>query len=377
MPLVQFPSTERPVVSVVVLAWKQTDRLIGCLSALAASADAPEFEIVLVLNGASDEVRRVVAENVSGAQIVDVEANIGFGGGCNVGVDRARGQYILLLNDDAIVHEHLLSRLHFRIDTEPDIGAVAAVLVNPDGTLQEAGSRVLEGAGTVQLGAGLALDAEEAQPFLTVRNIDYGSAAALLVCKAAFDAIGGFDSIYEPAYFEDVDLAFRLKESGWRVVLEPAATAVHAAGSSTSTETRFRHFAADHAGTAFIARWNDVLSTAPQRDADLAALVNVPRAARPAATRSTDSPLAIAASIANGYAGWLTATLDRLESQHAEADHVLAAEREESRQLRERVDSLGATAHALRARLDDLESRGPVGLAKWQVGLLRSRHTRG
>jgi GT2 family glycosyltransferase len=376
MPLVQFPSTDSPVISVVVLAWKQTDRLIACLTALAASTDAPAFEVVLVLNGASPEVRRLVAEGVDGAQIVDIEANIGFGGGCNAGIDRARGGFILLLNDDATVDPHLLARSFARIDAESDVAAVAAVLVNPDGTLQEAGSRVLDSAATVQLGAGLALDSDEARAFLTPRDIDYGSAAALLVRRSALDAIGGFDPIYEPAYFEDVDLAFRLKENGWRVVLEPSARATHAAGSSTSTDTRFRRFASDHAGTAFIDRWGTVLADAPQRDADPSALLHVPRADRAAAPRSTASPSATAASIATGYAAWLADALDHLEAEHADDVARLAAEREEARQLREKVDSLNTIAHELKTRLDDLEARGPVGVVKWQVGLFKLRHAR-
>ena len=376
MPLVQFPSTASPVVSVVVLAWKQTDRLIACLSALTASVDAPDYEVVLVLNGASSEVRRLVAEGVVGAQIVDIDANIGFGGGCNAGVARARGGFILFLNDDATVDEHLLARLSARIDAEPDVAAVAAVLVNPDGSLQEAGSRVLDSAATVQLGAGLALDSDEARALLTPRDIDYGSAAALLVRKAALDAIGGFDPIYEPAYFEDVDLAFRLKENGWRVVLEPSARAVHAAGSSTSTDNRFRRFASDHAGTAFIERWGAVLADAPSHDADPSVLVQVPRAERAAAQSSAASPSATSASIATGYAAWLADALDRLEAEHADAVALLAAEREETRQLREKVDSLNGIAHDLKSRLDDLEGRGPVGVVKWQVGLFKLRHAR-
>ena len=255
MTLVQFPRIDDPIVSVVVLAWRQTDRLVDCLVALQASVDAPPFEVVLVLNGADPEVRTVVETEISGAVVVDIEQNLGFGGGCNVGISTSRGAYVLLLNDDVTVDEKLLATLVNRVTTDPSIAAAAAVLINPDGSLQEAGSRVLSGGGTAQLGAGLAIDSDAAQELLVVRDIDYGSAAALLIARTALDAIGGFDPIYEPAYFEDVDLALRLKERGLRVVLEPAARAVHATGSSTATDTRFRRFASDHAGTEFAARW--------------------------------------------------------------------------------------------------------------------------
>ena len=81
MQTVTMPETAAPEISVVVLAWRQTDRLVDCLAALAASESAPPFETVVVLNGASPEVRSIVESRVSGAVLVDIEQNIGFGGG--------------------------------------------------------------------------------------------------------------------------------------------------------------------------------------------------------------------------------------------------------------------------------------------------------
>jgi GT2 family glycosyltransferase len=375
MPLVHFPSTVDPVLSVVVLAWRQTDHLVECLAAVLASEDAPPYEVVLVLNGATEEVREVVREQIAGALTVDVTVNVGFGGGCNLGASHARGEHILFLNDDAVVAPSLLAALTRRMTAEPDVGAVAAVLLNSDGTLQEAGSRVVDGAGTVQLGAGLAVGSQEAQSFLTPRDIDYGSGAALLVRHDAFTALGGFDPIYEPAYFEDVDLSFRLKESGWRVVLEPTAEARHFSGASTSTDTRFRRYASDHAGTHFLERWKDVLADAPERDAHPTEILRIPRAERPAADGFSGTPAEKAASIANGYSAWLLVETDRLESQLAAIAEQLEAEREHSRALEKKVDSLNVVAHGLRIRLDDLESRGPVGLVKWRLGIIKNRPT--
>lgn len=381
MPLVNLPPAEQPRLSIIVLAWRQTDRLLECLAAVRDSVGTPSFEVVLVLNGASAEVRTLVEAEITGAVVVDVAANVGFGGGCNLGVARARGSLLFFLNDDAVVEPQLLARLVERADSDTGVAAVAAVLVNPDGTLQEAGSRVLSSAGTVQLGAGLPMDSDEAAALLTPRDIDYGSAAALLVDRRAFDAVGGFDPLYEPAYFEDVDLSLRLKEAGWRVVLEPAARAGHAAGSSTSADTRFRRFAADHAGTEFIARWAAVLPAAADRDAGPEALLPVPRAERPPARTSADSPAATAASIASNYSEWLAARLDDLEAEHTRREDELVAElaaaRAESRELREKVASLNTVAHDLKLRLDDLEARGPVGVVKWQLGLVKSRRSRG
>ena len=366
MRLVTMPESDDPQVSVVILAWRQTDRLLDCLAALAESSGAPAFETVIVLNGATPEVRELVADGVAGARIVDVEANIGFGGGCNLGVAVARAPLVLFLNDDAVVDPGMLAALSARVLGDDTVAAAAAVLLNPDGSLQEAGSRVLADAGTVQLGSGLAVDSPEAAALLTARDIDYGSGAALLVRKAAFDAVGGFDPIYEPAYFEDVDLAFRFKARGLRVVLEPAARATHATGSSTSTDTRFRDYASDHAGTAFLGRWRQTLQTAPERDAPADALCVVSAADSHETDRSVRTPTEASAAITAGYVRWLSDRLDAREARLA----VLEAEGAE---LRAKQAELNQTAHELRSRLDDLESRGPVGIVKWQLGVAKNR----
>jgi len=368
MQTVTLPEAAAPVISVVVLAWRQTDRLLDCLAALAASESAPSFETIVVLNGAAPEVRELVRSGVQGAVVVDIEHNVGFGGGCNRGVAAARGSLLLFLNDDAIVQPGLLRALSDRVLDDEGIAAAAAVLLNPDGTLQEAGSRVLADAGTVQLGAGLAPDSPEAAPYLTARDIDYGSGAALMVRRAAFDAVGGFDPIYEPAYFEDVDLSFRLKAAGHRVVLEPSARATHATGSSTAADPRFRTFAADHAGTAFIARWSTTLTGAPDRDASPEVLRAIDAADAPITDTAPRTPAETSASITADYVLWLSAQLDatqaRVDALEAEGAAARAKEAE-----------LNATAHALRTRLDDLESRGPVGIVKWQLGMLKNRPT--
>jgi len=376
MPLVNFPRVDDPTVSVIVLAWRQTDRLVACLSSLAESADGPSFEVVIVLNGAAAEVRRVVEAQISGATVVSVEQNLGFGGGCNIGVASSRGRQILFLNDDVTVDPGMLAALSAHLDRDPGIAATAAVLLNPDGSLQEAGSRILSSGGTVQLGAGLPINSNDASSFLTEREIDYGSAAALLVTRKAFDDVGGFDPVYEPAYFEDVDLALRLKEHGGRVTLEPRARATHATGSSTATDTRFRQFAADHAGSEFAARWGDILPLAADRDAEPERVLPVPPSDRPPVLRSESTPAATAGSIASNYATWLGAQLDRLESDRATREADLRAAEAEIETLRNCVASLNSTAHGLKERLDDLEARGPIGVVKWQLGLVKLRHAR-
>nr|WP_157155327.1 glycosyltransferase family 2 protein [Diaminobutyricimonas sp. LJ205] len=372
MQSVSLPQSASPRVSVIVLAWRLVDELLECLSSLAA-VSTTEVEVIVVLNGAEPAVRAAVRSQVHGAREVNLEANIGFGGGCNAGAAAARGEYLVFLNDDAQVEPGMLAALMRGADADPSVGGVAAVLLHPDGSLQEAGSRVLRTAGTVQLGAGMDLAAASDAGLLTRREIDYGSGAALLILKRAFESVDGYDPIYEPAYFEDVDLAFRLKAAGWKIILEPEARAIHASGASTSRDRRFQTFASERSGAAFIDRWARTLESAPEADDPLEKLCQVVPGEAPQRAAESVGVTQTAVQIAQDYSTWLVGHLDALEEEHARTVRDLAECRTTAEAAQQRVRELEARAHELDQRLRDLESRGPVGIIKWQGGILRRR----
>ena len=374
---VHFEQPAEPIASVIVLAWRLTTQLVDCLRSLSESKNAPPFEVLLVLNGASAETRAIVAAQVRGAHLIDLEANVGFGGGCNVAALNARGKYLVLLNDDTVVDRGWLATIVAAADVAPKrVGAIASVLLNPDGTVQEAGSRVLSSAGTVQFGKGMPMDAAVAAGMFSRRPIDYGSGAALLIRRTAFEAVGGFDPIYEPAYFEDVDLCFRLKLAGWSTVLEPKAWVTHASGGSTSRDRRFRDFASFRSGRHFITRWGPVLAQAPAAEAPLKHLCDPALAGPPPLpgspteindpTPSTRTALAIA----RNYQDWLGQQLDIAEEGVIVERHLRGIDADRIRDLTHEVEYL-------RIWMAALEKRGLYGILRWRVGLtLRRRKSR-
>ena len=375
--IVRFDQPPEPVASVIVLAWRLTTELMDCLRSLRESKDAPPFEVQLVLNGASPETRAIVAAQVRGAHVINLEAYVGFGGGCNVAALNSRGKYIVLLNDDTVVDRGWLATIVAAADAAPKrVGAIASVLLNPDGTVQEAGSRVLSSAGTVQFGKGMPMDAAVSAGMLSRRPIDYGSGAALLIRRAAFEAVGGFDPIYEPAYYEDVDLCFRLKLAGWSTMLEPKAWVTHASGGSTSRDQRFRDFAASRSGTLFIARWGAVLAQAPEADAALKQLCDPGLAGAsplPGAPTEISDPTPTtrtALTIARNYQEWLSRQLDIAEEGVIIERHLRGTDVDRIRDLTQEVQYL-------RSWMAALEKRGLYGIMRWRVGLsLRRRRSR-
>jgi len=384
----RFPSIDSPLCSIVVLAWRLEHPLLECLASVAASVDAPPFEVVVVLNGATEGVRATVAQSVQGVTVVDLPHNVGFGGGCNAGVDVARGERIVFLNDDTVVQPGWLAALSRAADERGPGDAVASVLLDPDGRVQEAGSRVLPDATTTAIGRGLTVEEAEAEGLLTPRAIDYGSAAALLVGTDAFRSIGGFDPVFEPAYYEDVDLQFRLKLAGGQVVLAPEARVAHALGGSTSAQPIFQRWADRKNSAIFIDRWSAVLAGAPHRTDPIDRLCAIPVDAGsalnsrplPPASQIAENALAIAFSVSQGYASWLA---DRVsgasEELQIERDLVrdvsLTNQALDARvtELTTEVQEITAERDLLAARLHDLDHRGLIGIARWKAGVISNR----
>ena len=376
---------ERPIVSVIIVTWRAGSSIREALTSIAGSARPPRLEIVVVLNGAGDAGRAAVAESGVDAVVVDLEVNTGYGYACNAGAAAASAdaEYLLFFNDDAVAEPDMLRNLvdaaELPVDGHP-VGAVAAVLLNEDGTIQEAGSRVLTDAGTLQFGSGSTLDEATAAGLLRRREIDYGSGAALLIRRDAFSSLGGYDPRYTPAYYEDVDFALRLKSVGRSTVLEPTARAVHRAGGSTETERRFRDFAAGRSGDAFRARWARTLADAPEADEPVGALcpaLGMDPDDDPVAKPDDRAPLAIGLGIVQDYSAWLNRRLDDCESAVVSTRHALDVSREETCAATEHAAEVGRRAGELGERLNELEHRGLVGIAKWRIGaMMRHRAAR-
>ncbi len=215
-----------PRVTVVLVSYGGRELVVRCLELLAAHTTVP-YRVVVADSASPDGTGEWLAENLTGAEVLRMSANLGFGAGGNLGVARADTELLCFLNADVEVTPGWLEPLLSFLDSRPEVGAVAPVMLNPDGSVQEAGS-VIGGDGWCR-----AYDA--AEPTLFPREVDYASAACLLVRRSAFLEAGGFSPAYEIAYFEDVDLALSMRAHGRQTWVQPASRVVHARhGSSTS-----------------------------------------------------------------------------------------------------------------------------------------------
>jgi GT2 family glycosyltransferase len=218
-----------------------------------ATQDDDQVETIVVANQVPlDDLAQV--EDRSQLVMVTSETNLGFGGGNDCAGRLAHGEYLVFLNDDSTVEPDFLEHLMATVESDPSIGAVGSRIALPDGTLQEAGSVIWNNGSTTHIGLGLRMDTNR---FNYRRDADYVSANGFLIRRTAWDAVGGFDDRYHPAYFEDVDLCMSLREHGYRVLYEPRSLVHHL--ESQSTSTRYREFLLAHNRAQFFEKWRHQL----------------------------------------------------------------------------------------------------------------------
>jgi GT2 family glycosyltransferase len=254
-----------PDLSVCILVLDDTARALICLDSLRRpGAIPPRTELVVVANGTPhDQLDALMAHDDVVLVVNDV--NLGFAGGCNQAASVARARLLIFLNDDSTVENGCIDALVRASSTDPSIGAVGARIVSGDGTLQEAGSVLWRDGSTTHVGDGLPPDSAA---FQESRDVDYASANGLLVTRGAWDAVGGFDERFYPAYFEDVDLCLALAARGFRVRYEPQARVVHQ--GSQSTTGVYRLFLLIRNRQRLVEKWGGALERfdpRPQKDA--------------------------------------------------------------------------------------------------------------
>ena len=226
-----------PRVSVAIVAWNSAAHLPAAVRSV-----PPGVPVVVVDNASTDG--SAGAACVAGARVVEAERNLGFGPACNLAArEGAPSETILFLNPDAALEEGAacLGALLAALDADPGLAAVAPRLTG-DGQ-ERFQLRRLPRPGAIAREAflvdrvfprnrGFLRDRYLDRPRDTAFDVEQPAAAALLVRRADFDAVGGFDPAFAPAWFEDVDLCARLLALGRRIRYVPSARVAHVGGVS-------------------------------------------------------------------------------------------------------------------------------------------------
>ncbi|MFM7462110.1 MAG: glycosyltransferase, partial [Burkholderiales bacterium] len=227
-----LPHSSRPNVSIVIPVYGQHLMTFTCLRSIAATCADEDIEVI-VIDDCSPEPAAHALSMVSGVKHIRNNENLGFLKNCNKAGALATGKYLLLLNNDVIVTPGWLKALVGTFAQRENVGMVGAKLIYPDGRLQEAGGIVWRDGSAWNWGR----DQDASRPeFNYLREVDYCSGAVLILERAFWNELSGFDERYVPAYYEDTDLAFRVREAGKRVFYQPTAVVVHFEGKSSGTD---------------------------------------------------------------------------------------------------------------------------------------------
>lgn len=255
-----LPQAAAPRVSIVIPIHGKLAYTLACLRSLARHGAKAAFEVIVVDDASPDASADVLAQ-VEGLRLLRNPRNLGFIDSSNAGAAAARGEYLLFLNNDTQVTSGWLDALLDCFVQRPDCGIAGARLVYPDGRLQEAGGLVFADGSCWNTGR---FEARDAPAYQYRRRTDYVTGACLLIRREVFDRVGGFDTRYRPAYYEDTDLAFAVRQLGLAVYYEPASLVVHYEGITSGVEIGSgakRHQAANQA--TFAAKWADRLALQP------------------------------------------------------------------------------------------------------------------
>ncbi|MEO9090418.1 MAG: glycosyltransferase [Rhodanobacter sp.] len=320
-----MPSCATPRVSVIIPVHGKMAYTVACLRSIALHAAAAAFEVLVVDDASPDDSARLLAQ-IPGLRLLENPRNLGFVGSCNTAAAAARGEFLLFLNNDTQVMPGWLDALLECFAERPDCGIAGSRLVYPDGRLQEAGALVFADGSCWTTGR---FKARDEPAFRYRREVDYVSGAALMIRRNVFQKVGCFDTRYAPAYYEDVDLSFAVRQLGLRVYYEPASTVIHCEGISAGTD--LDHGMKQHQRpnqAKFVAKWQADLAAQPPAGTPLARAIRWRRRGRvlvvdamtPEPTRDSGSVRMCAIVAMLDRQGWSTALLP--DDGHASAREI-------------------------------------------------------
>lgn len=223
-------------VTVVVVTWQGAHLLPACLDSLARQT--VRHRLVVVDNASTDGTAELLAARPDVDVVTNTE-NLGFAGGAQSGIDRVRTEYVALLNNDAVADENWLAGLLAALRARPRAAAVTSLML-----LAGTDPPVVNNAGVVVLDSWYGADraaGEDPETVATAAEVFGFSGGAALLRTAAVQEVGGFATEYF-LYYEDTELAWRLREAGWSVWFEPTAVVEHQHAASTDPGSRlFAH----------------------------------------------------------------------------------------------------------------------------------------
>jgi GT2 family glycosyltransferase/lipopolysaccharide/colanic/teichoic acid biosynthesis glycosyltransferase len=255
-------------VSVIIVTHNSRSVIEPCLDSLKKQSMFDQTEVVVVDNASRDGTPQLVQDRYPWVDLYAGARNAGFSVGVNLGIQNARGRYLLILNPDTVVREHSIKTLYQFMEKTPDAGIVAPKLVFHDGNLQYSCrkfynwrvlilrrtplGKIFKNSSVVAEHLMLDFDHE------TTARVDWVLGACMFVRREAVESVGLMDERFF-LYFEDVDWCYRMKQKRWAVYYHPEAEVVHDHARESAKSVLNRSFVAHLASLfRYYEKWNAV-----------------------------------------------------------------------------------------------------------------------
>jgi len=229
--------------SVIIVSWNVRDDVLACLESLYKNPPSRASEIIVVDNASTDGTVDAVKRDFPEVVTVTNSENRGFAAANNQGIEKSRGEYILFLNPDTIVHPNSLDVLVNLMDDNKDAGACGPKLLDSDGTTCLSvgwvptfravlyGKTVFRPLGIFR-GHYKKLRTDDFN-YDKQTDVEQLSGAALMVRLSVIEEVGPMDESFF-MYYEDADLCLRIRKAGWRIVYVPESVITHIGGKSSA-----------------------------------------------------------------------------------------------------------------------------------------------
>lgn len=222
--------------SIIIVNWNVKKYLLECIRSILQNISNVSFEIIVVDNNSTDDSVREIKDTYPNVSIIENISNLGFAKANNIGARASKGRYILLLNPDTIVFPMTIEYLVNYLDCHQDVGAVGGKIVCPEsnfiGGARHFPSLLTEFIDHLRLSSFFPHNKFfgfynlKYWDYNDNRDVDVLSGACIMTRKQIVNEIGLFDESFF-MYGEDIDLCFKIKKAGWRIVFVEKAKIIH------------------------------------------------------------------------------------------------------------------------------------------------------
>ena len=209
-----------PKISIIIVNYNGRSFLEKCLQSI-SDITYPNYEIIIVDNNSSDDTIEFLKKNFPFIIIIKLEKNYGFAEPNNIAAKMAKGDFLLFLNNDTYVKPDFLDELITEISKDNKIAIGQSLLLNPNGGIDSCGDYIDK--------LGVAFSTKTVPKI--AKEIFSAKGAAMIIRKNLFNEIGGFDKKFF-ATFEDIDLGWRARIFGYKIILVPKSIVYHIGGQT-------------------------------------------------------------------------------------------------------------------------------------------------